>query len=410
MNIIYRKLMVLALLVLAGHGFAQSESETTERVVKEKITTIKEKTTTIVEKKVERKASPLVAIFVKNRAGEKLDDKISVFEDLVTAQITDMKFRVISHEDTVKAMRSFMGAKPDATVPGAKLDELLENNTSSLRLAQQMGVDYIFVLSITTLGNHTKEINRPDLDIKRTIVTHQLRTTYKILDVVLGDSVSAGSILSLKRTQAGGGFSESINVVDELLADAASQVAAHLQEKNGVEGLAAPRKNKGVVSFGVSCSMQDLSVPELMKDKDGNFILGGNRYKLEAMSVTVELDGVVIGSAPGEFQVLPGLHKIRLTREGFKDFERTINVRDGQHLNIPLILTDKGRKNWLEMANFFNGLKSKEKLVEAQVEKMKGYADMLRQSGIRIDGRARIGMIDPPPAVEKKDKPVEASP
>jgi len=50
------------------------------------------------------------------------------------------------------------------------------------------------------------------------------------------------------------------------------------------------------------------------------------------MDVTVELDGIAIGSAPGSFQGFPGLHKLRLSREGFDSWERTVNLYDGQNL------------------------------------------------------------------------------
>ena len=44
-----------------------------------------------------------VAIFVKNRAGKQLDDKVGAFEDLVASRITDVGFSVISREDVANA-------------------------------------------------------------------------------------------------------------------------------------------------------------------------------------------------------------------------------------------------------------------------------------------------------------------
>ena len=72
--------------------------------------------------------------------------------------------------------------------------------------------------------------------------------------------------------------------------------------------------------------------------------------EVQPLDVTVELDGIAIGSAPGTFQAFPGLHKLRLSREGFKDWERTVNIYAGQKLRVALQMSDAGsragRKTW----------------------------------------------------------------
>jgi hypothetical protein len=63
-------------------------------------------------------------------------------------------------------------------------------------------------------------------------------------------------------------------------------------------------------------------------------VLTNQPIAVQAMDVTVELDGVALGSAPGIIPGRPGLHKIRLSREGFDPWERTINIYDGQNLRV----------------------------------------------------------------------------
>lgn len=349
----------------------------------------------------EDKAAPkarLAAMFIKNRAGTQFDSKIPVFEDLLTGEITDMGFRVMSPEDTVKALQTFAGVKPDQTIPGAKLDELLENNTSALRLAQNMGVDYMILASITTFGKDSQLLRRPDLGIDRKITTFKLRTTYKILDASIGDSISAGNILSTQKIQEAEGVREETDLLNDLLSDAAKKISAELKAKGGTEAIADARKQEGAANFIISCSMQDLSVPEVVKDEAGNYTLTGNRYKLEPISVTVELDGVVIGTAPGNLTAAPGLHKMRLSREGFEDWERTINIREGQQLNVAMTLTAEGRAYWLQMAEFFARMKREERLSEADAELIRGVAQKMRQSGVRIDSKSDV-------KVDTKDAP-----
>lgn len=329
----------------------------------------------------------LAAIFVKNRAGQAFDDKVKPFEDLIVAELTDLGFTLVSPEDTVKAIRSHLNLPPDGDLPGAALDETLESRSSLLRLAQNMGVDYLLVTSLATYGSETQHLNRPDLDINRKVNTSTLRASYKILDAGLGESLLAGAVTAVDKRQA----SESLHVdsdtelLNRLLADAAQQIGGRLQAQGGGDAVPDSKVAERLVQFIVDCTMQDLSVPEVIKDEQGAYIVTANRYDLKVFSVTVELDGVVIGSTPAQFQAMPGLHTIRLTREGFEPWERTINIRDGQELVVALELSDEGRANWMEMAEFLDGLKKEERLSEANAELIRGAAQTMRQSGVRID-------------------------
>lgn len=397
-------LLVTFCLCMAPSAIAQdAEEKAPAGEVKETVTTVHEKTTTvrerITEEVVVEDAEPkIAAIFIKNRAGSSFDGKVSAYEDLIIGEITDLGLQVMSPEDTVNAVRKFLGTKSGEKLPGDQLDKLLAANTSAIRLAQNMGVDYVVIASMTTYGSSTQHIKRDDLGIDRKVTTHKLRSTYKILDIAKGSSLTAGNLTSEKRIQAADGFSENADVINDLIADAASKIAAKFEEKGGIKALPKSTKLEGMVDFEVFCSMQDMSVPEVIKTEDGGYMLTANRYKLNPLSVTVELDGVVIGTAPGKLHAYPGLHKIRLTREGFEDWERTINIRDGQTLQIAMTLTKEGRDYWFEMSDFFAKLKRDERLSEANAELIKGIAQKMRQSGLRIDRRVDIN-------VDTKDAP-----
>lgn len=380
------------LIAMASAHLAWAQNATSKTTVREETRTVRETVTTThgSSRTADHEQSRLVAIFIKNRAGKEFDNKLGALEDLVIAGITDMGFQVISLEDSLKAVRSFLGIKLDQSVPGAKLDELLEYNTSAVRLAQNMGVDYLFIVSVATFGTDHTRLNRPDLGINRKIATHKLRVVYKILDAGRGESISAGTILSQVKTQISDGLTETTDWTNDLLADAATKIAEILREKGGTAGVADSKKTDSVVEFTVTCSVQDLSVPEARKDETGGYILTANRYKLEALNVTVELDGLVVGTAPGMFNALPGIHKMRLSRKGFEDWEGTVNIHHEQALSVAMTLSSEGRKNWLAMSDFFGKLKRDERLAEADAELIKGYAQMMRQSGMRIQDRSDV--------------------
>lgn len=331
-----------------------------------------------------------VAIFVKNRAGENLAGKAKPFEDLITGAITKHGFRVISREDTVQAVSSFTGnasaTANDKKVSGKDLDMLLDSNTSALRLAQKLQADYMIIAAFTSLGTKKQHLNFRD--VERIINTVTLRVTYKILDGIKGSNLAAGTVTSQQKSQQSKTLqTRNSDILNTLLADAAKQIDAKLKEKGGAEAVAEAADKPEKMTVIVSCGMQDLSIPEITKPEEGqDYQVTGNRYKLDAMDVTVAVDGTVIATAPGSFEVYPGLHKMRLTREGFKDWERTVNItKDGQHFDIPLQLSEQGMQRWRENTKFLNDLKRRRKLDDAQIEKVKGFAEMMRKSGYRID-------------------------
>ena len=53
-------------------------------------------------------------------------------------------------------------------------------------------------------------------------------------------------------------------------------------------------------------------------------------------------------------------------------------------------MTDDGYKRWRDNTAFLQELKDKEKLTDAEAESIKGHAQMLRQSGFKVDVKEDI--------------------
>ena len=64
----------------------------------------------------------------------------------------------------------------------------------------------------------------------------------------------------------------------------------------------------------------------------------------------VEVDGVVVGTTPGAFQIRPGVHEVRVSKEGYATWEKSVAFADGMELSVPLELSAVGldRKGELE--------------------------------------------------------------
>ncbi len=365
------------------------------------------------------------AIFVQNRAGPAFNDKVQVLEDLLTSRITDKGFSVISREDAINALKTYSsvevaaasgtavstkvatpagqtgvvaevvkatGAEVSATPATVKADQALSDSSSALRLAQNLGADYLLVASIVSFGTEKKTFE--DGGLKTVNVINTLRISYKVLDGVQAGSLIADTVKASKTTCfTENSGTEDTGLISDLLDDAATQVAENAGKKQST--IAAASSQPKQVEITVVCGMQDLvqmpvSIPDIRALDDGTLFISTNHFGIQVLDATVEIDGIAIGSAPGQFKVHPGLSKMRITREGFTPWERTVNCSEGQKFKVALQMSDAGYKRWMETTAFLFALKTGEKLTDGTVKMMEGFAQTLRQSGYRVDTKTDI--------------------
>ncbi|MEM1330013.1 MAG: PEGA domain-containing protein [Planctomycetota bacterium] len=402
-----RALIVSTLVLFAPLATAQPATERTE-TIEETTTTIHEVRRVIQERTEQLARPPVVAVFVKNRADAAFDQKTRVLEDMLFGDLTSAGLSLVSPEDTVTAMRRFLRSEEERERLGLDdrasvedenrlmsqyVDRVLENSTSALRLAQNMNADYVLVATITSYGTRDVRVRREDLGIDRTNRLHRMRCGYRVLSRRDGASQVAGNVSAEYREGAdhNGGFADANDLVfDDLLAACSERIGGGLGLAIERDLLVPDDEDDGIVRLVVSCSVQDLKVPEIVDDGSGGFTLTATEYQLSAMDVTIELDGVVVGNAPGAVEGAPGLHRIRLTREGFSPWERMINLREPEGggpmtLNVAMQLDETGARRFREFTAQFQGLKQGERLSRAQAEVAEGLAEMFRNSGIRIN-------------------------
>jgi len=176
-------------------------------------------------------------------------------------------------------------------------------------------------------------------------------------------------------------------VINGLLEDAADQLASSLA--HSAASLPATVAKDKMVSFRVACTMTDSSQQPITVSMLGltadNRVVTNAPMAVQPFDVTVELDGLAIGSAPGTFQGYPGLHKLRLSREGFDAWERTVNLYDGQNLRVALQMSAEGTARWKENANFLATLDSNRKLTDAEAKRLEGLGKFFSESHYRVD-------------------------
>ena len=365
-----------------------------------------------------------ILIIVENRAGAAFNEKISALEDLVSSRVAGKGFSVVSRDVAVNALKTYPAVGVSATTKSATtdkftsspdhatakaetiqsdsahlaatpdttaLDQALSDNTSALRLAQNLGVDYILIPSITTYGSKTGNFSGDG--IKTLITKHTLRVTYKIVEASQGGAVRGGTVVSESATRDTADLqTDSTDTLNSLLDDAADQLATAITTSGS--SLPAEVAKAALVNIHVACTMTDprqqpilISAASVSAD---NKLVVGQPVPVQALDVTVELDGVALGSAPGDFKARPGLHKISLSREGFDTWERTINVYEGQTLHVALQMSAAGYAKWKDTTAFLATLDANRKLTDAEVKRVEGIAEFFKNSHYRVDTKENI--------------------
>jgi len=398
----------LALLIAAlSPGFAQS-TVTTERTVGAPVTTVETRTfvnaegKTVTERvttnvQTERAAVSKTfsaAVVISNRAGKDYDDKISVLEDLLSARITDLGFSLLSREVVVDNLRKFDPNSVSAARPADSLDAQLTDQSSALRLAQNMGADYIVQASIASYAATKRTVTAYGNTLNN--YDYTLRVTYKILDASGGGSLT-GDVAKATRTEqaTANASSEVQGIFDDLLDEATAQITSSLRTRIAAGKITAPKPAATLVTITIMPEAADLFIPDVRINAENVVTVGESKFKVTPLNATVEVDGVAVGTAPGKITLRPGFSKLRISREGFDAWERNISASEGQVLNVAMKMSAAGYARFKDATSFLNELKNGTKLTDAEVKKIEGEAKSLENSFFKVDTKENFRFILP---------------
>ena len=336
------------------------------------------------------------AVFIANRADSDLNDQMPVFEDMITSQVTGLGLEVISREVVLSAVGDLR--KQDKNVffdaisgllkqwKKEDLDAVLDDQTSALRLAQNLGADYLLFASFTGLDQEKRSVDAYGVNYENTMYT--LRATYRILDGNTGGSLVSGMVEPTRTIQqTKHSQTSATGLMRELMAKASREIASGLSTQTAK--IRDVKVADEEVEFQVGVSLNDVNFPGAVIDENGRVTITADQGTVQALAVPVELDGFVIGTTGSggmsRFKAAPGLHRIRLVRDDLVPYERMINVHEGMQLTIAMQLNDEGLRRWRENIAVFNELIRKTKLNDAEVERIRAEAQRLRQSGYKVD-------------------------
>ncbi len=316
-------------------------------------------------------AAPRAALFVQNRAGASMEDHIDTFRDLLGSRLSGAGVDVVRSEDVLarftesrraeeaqtlrQAVEALQTWKAEGTVDGPSQE------ASALRIAQLLDADYLVMASLVSLGTH--RVRSQSYGLEQEAATTTLRLAVRILEgetgaQILGDTIS----VSDKVVQTAHLRSDSGDQVFTLLDRGANELADRVGTRHSQ--IAAGRREPA-----------ELATVTL---------------NTSAAGAAVEIDGVVIGTAPGTFQIRPGIHEVRVTREGYATWEKTVAFQDGQVLDIPLEFSGVGlaRKGELEEQARIDAIAREQSAAEARARTVvaEGAGKQMSESYIRLEG------------------------
>ena len=410
-----KKLMTLAVLAALGAAYAQENVVTIQnnpevltlpggtQVSVENNTTVR-----ILEtKKVEpERLIRKMAIFTRNSTGKDITDGAETkIMDLVLGMVPD-GFEIIDPRNAVFAMN----ALPDAikTADGvdqaraveylqAQLNRLQGNNaqknlggsgttaderllaqTSITRLAQNMDADYIMLLTLIDV-----EFVDPVEDAPGQW-THisTMDASYQIMDS-LGASIGRGALdARLMEQKTSKQLAKTMPA--QLNRSMAKKLAADMEKNADKWRKASLIGTRVPVTFDAQAMTMDKQPMYIYRVDLENKVVNDAQVPVRVAAL-VDVDGVTVGTTDCEVLLTPGMHKVRVWRQGMDDVNMTINAKEGLVVNVPMRITEGEMKRIQELQAFIHLMSSQEKITDAQAEKIRGEAEMLRNSHIRID-------------------------
>ena len=316
-------------------------------------------------------AAPRAALFVQNQAGAALESKLDAFAELAGARLTAAGFEVIRPQDVLarfaesrdaqseQALRQAVEALQTAKSEGTA-DEPLQA-ASALRLAQLTGADYLVFAALVSLGEN--QVQFQGYGVEQATSATTLRVALRVLEGAAGAQLYGDTI-----------------AVSETLAQ-----NAHLQVEAGDQVNALLDRGAAELAGRVGGSLAKIEAA-----KPAEAALANVTVAATAEGATVEVDGVAVGSAPGAFQLRPGVHRMRVAKEGYATWEKSVNVFDGQTLNIAMELSAEGlaRKGELEEQARVDAIAREQSAADAQATTTVagGIGQQASNSYIRLEG------------------------
>jgi hypothetical protein len=340
------------------------------------------------------------AVFVFTREPKVGVQQAKILEDLVAARVAKLGFATLTRDVVVdsisKAMKQpgaemtqkdkslyeqFAAALQKPEKGEKNLEEQLDEQTSVMRLAQTIGADVIVIASIESFGTEKRIFKGNELaPVATTSIFNNLVVSYRLAFAASGAVVAGDSVRITRAWRESESLTrETDDLLNSMFDEAATELAKKITSANQ-EVKEVPKVQAVGVQFNIKPVLPGGTPLQLPTYENGDVKLSVS----VTVAADVTMDGVSVGSVPGELRFSTGLHQILVQAEGFKPWKRFVTISEGQKFDILLEMTPEGYDKWKEIITFLSDLSRKTKLTDAEVKQMEAKAEAMRKAGLIV--------------------------
>jgi len=308
-----------------------------------------------------------VALLVQNNAGAIYDQKMGSLKDLVISNLASEKLTIIDPETTLAPARVY--AKGDLPLVKFERDTLRQvkefkdeamadaplRSASPARIAELTKAQYILYVNLSSVSSERKEFQGQGTFYKTNSMAHDTiaRLTLRCILASTGAVKFADTVVVTRRDAAVAPSSYGTDLLlnEDLLLQAAKKIGEIVNSKFATVSALPAAVPVRAVSVQVNSNVK---------------------------GATIDVDGVTIGSTDGTIQVTPGIHVMRVSRERYATWEKTVNFSPDQKLFVQLELSAEG----IARDNVEKELATRRKVKELHAEGSKNFLD---KSSVNID-------------------------
>ena len=349
------------------------------------------------------------AIFIRNDSGVKLADNAANFIlNQVKSQVSKGDFEIIDWRDAVGAMKPMPDALQSADGvaqmrrylelqadlnrlqgnkdqlnlggQGTTSDQRMLAQTSFVRLAQNLEADYILVI---TLDGFEAEDFENEADAKKWWHKYTLDASYTLQDYS-GYSIAGESFAVPLRYLKNARLTDK-SYPNDLNRELAKRIAADMKKNARDWRKSELDKAMVPVSFDAQAMTMDNQPLYIQFDMIIDQVVRNDAQVPVRVAALVDVDGVTVGTTDCVVPLAKGMHKVRIHRQGMDDVNMTINAQAGLVVNAPMRITEGEMKRVHELQKQIHDMTLAKETNQALADMVRGKAEMLRNSHIRVD-------------------------
>ena len=242
------------------------------------------------------------------------------------------------------------------------------NSQQSLQFAASQGIPAVLTISVESLN---------------------VRPAQTAAGMFLGNARGSASQISNAdgaRSQNAGGEASARSFNEQQIQDKLiQQLSANLALQ--VSSWQPPAPAEAIASTcEVHAKVEGLSMPSFVMTNDVP-TFNNQSVPVFASGANVEIDGILVGQTPCAIQAGRGMHELKITKDGLKTYSAMVNLTGQNRYDVTLVPTDETLLKFNSQMAYIRKLDAAQKINEADVKVLEGYAKLLRQSGYRIDQR-----------------------